>query len=151
MHLACSVAKLGVWMCCSVIEEVVYAEGYVFPGAGRDGRRDRTDGRLHLVVDCTCIIIEYASELLAVFGLRGSESASGDWFGKLLLLAVGGCSIVVRGMLGSWRMRVLESGKALCNIVWHIEVDGLIWIVPFEVYATEDFAIGVNGGIIMFL
>ncbi len=54
-------------------------------------------------------------------------------------------------MLGLLRMRMLELSKSLCNIFWHIEIDGLIWIVPIEVYATENVAIFVNGGIIMFL
>ncbi len=151
MHLTGSVAELGVWMGCSIIEEVVDAEGDVFPGAGRYGRRDGTDGCLHRVVDGSCIVIEYAGEFFAVFGLCSSELAGGEWSGQLLLVTIDGCSIGMRGMLGSLRMRMLESRKSLCNIFWHIEIDGLIWIVPIEVYATENFAITVDCYIVVFL
>ncbi len=52
---------------------MVDAVGDVFPGACRDGGCYGADGCLHGVVDGACIVVENASEFLAIFDLCRRE------------------------------------------------------------------------------
>jgi hypothetical protein len=53
----------------------------------------------------------------------------------------------VLGLLGEW---VLESYKGFGDIVGHGEVDSLFVIVPIKMDSTEDFAVTVDGEIVVF-
>ena len=91
MHLAGGVAKPGVKMRGGVVEKVANPKGDVFPVAGGDGRCNGADGSLHCIVDCARIVVENARKFLAVFGLGRGELTRGNWFCKLLFLAVDRC------------------------------------------------------------
>jgi hypothetical protein len=60
-------------MRCDVVEEMVDAVGDVFLCACRDGGCNGADGCFHGVVNGACIVVENASEFLAVFDLCRPE------------------------------------------------------------------------------
>ena len=53
-------------------------------------------------------------------------------------------------MLWSCGSRMLEASKSFGGIFGHGEVNGSILVVPVKMDAAEDFAIVVNGDVIMF-
>jgi len=46
---------------------------------------------------------------------------------------------------------MLETRESFGDILWHCEVNGFVWVIPFEVDAAENFTVFVNGDVIMFL
>jgi len=99
VHLGGLVLDAGIGMRCGVIKELVDAKGEIGPRAGGDGRGYGADCSLHGIIDCTGIIIEYASELLTVLELCcGELTFVACMFGELLFLSV------CRGSIGVWRV-----------------------------------------------
>ena len=152
VHLGGFVLNAGIWMGGSIIEKLVDTEGEIGPGACGNGGGDGADCGLHGIVDGTSIVIEDASEFLAVFELRGGElTFVSCGYGELLLLSIR------RGGVGVWRVLwflwgwMAEACKGFVDVIGHREIDGAIGVIPQQMDAAEELTVGINCEVVVFL
>jgi len=94
--------------------------------------RDGFDSNHGRGIDCSCVIEEHSNYLLdaidAVLVKRFRVIVRGY---KLLLLSVGGFCQVVWCMLRLIQRWMLKFVERFGHVVWHGQVDGAIFVVPF--------------------